>query len=193
MSLNYAVIYGSVRRDRQGIRAARFLQRQIEQRGNAASLVDPCEYELPLLDRMYKEYPPGEAPEVMQRLAALFRSVDGFVIVSGEYNHGIPPALKNLLDHFLEEYFFRPSAIACYSAGPWGGVRAAMQLRCTLAELGMPSISSLLPIPKVSHAFAEDGTPQDEAWPRRAARFLDDLDWWAEAAHAQKAKRAPPY
>ena len=57
-----------------------------------------------------------------------------FAIVSGEYNHGIPPGLKNLLDHFLEEYFFRPSAIVCYSAGQFGGVRAAMQLR---AECGL--------------------------------------------------------
>ena len=87
----------------------------------------------------------------------LYRAVDGFVIVSGEYNHGIPPALKNLLDHFLEEYFFRPSAIVCYSAGSFGGVRAAMQLRMTLAELGMPSIPSLFPVPKVQDAFDDDG------------------------------------
>src|SRR3546814_18651840 len=76
-------------------------------------------------------------------LATLYRRADGFLIVSAEYNHGIPPALKNLLDHFLEEYFWRPSAIACYSAGQFGGVRAAMQLRSTLAELGMPSIPRL--------------------------------------------------
>ena len=68
------------------------------------------------------------------RSGRLYRGADGFVGVSGEYNHGIPPALKNLLDHFLEEYFFRPSGIACYSAGAFGGVRAAMQLRMSLAE-----------------------------------------------------------
>ena len=87
----------------------------------------------------------------------LYRSVDGFLIVSGEYNHGIPPALKNLLDHFLEEYFWRPSGIVCYSAGGFGGVRAAMQLRMTLAELGMPSIPSLLPIPRIAETIGDDG------------------------------------
>ena len=102
---------------------------------------------------MYKEHPAGEAPEQLERLAALYRSVDGFLVVSGEYNHGIPPALKNLLDHFLEEYFWRPSGIVCYSAGGFGGVRAAMQLRMTLAELGMPSIPSLLPIPRIGQAI----------------------------------------
>ena len=78
------------------------------------------------------------------------------MIVSGEYNHSIPPALTNLLDHFLEECFWRPSAIACYSAGAFGGVRAAMQLRATLAELGMPSIPSIHPMPKVQDQF-DDG------------------------------------
>ena len=124
MTLQFAVLYGSVRETRQGIKAARFIDTQLRRRGHATTLVDPLEYRLPLLDKMYKEYPKGAAPEAMQRLADLYRAVDGFVIVSGEYNHGIPPALKNLLDHFLEEYFFRPSAIVCYSAGGFGGVRA---------------------------------------------------------------------
>jgi NAD(P)H-dependent FMN reductase len=35
------------------------------------------------------------------------QNIDSFMIVSGEYNHSIPPALKNLLDHFLEEWFWR--------------------------------------------------------------------------------------
>src|SRR5690348_15852556 len=106
---------------------------------------------------MCNEHPEGEAPEILERLAQLYRSIDGFLIVSAEYNHGVPPALKNLLDHFLEEYFWRPSGIVCYSAGRFGGVRAAMQLRMTLAELGMPSIPSILPIPRIGETIGEDG------------------------------------
>ena len=102
MPLKYAVLLGSVRRDRMGIRAARLLLHAIALRGHAATLVDPMELKLPLLDRMYKEYPKGGAPENLERLASLYREVDGFLVVSAEYNHGIPPALKNLLDHFLE-------------------------------------------------------------------------------------------
>ena len=124
---------------------------------------------------MYKEYPAGQAPEVLERLAGQIKAADAFIIVSGEYNHCIPPALSNLLDHFLEEYFWRPSAIVCYSAGPFGGVRAAMQLRAMLCELGTPSIPSLLPIPKVQDAFDDDGhasrrglPPPGRPVPRRA-------------------------
>ena len=47
-----------------------------------------------------------------------------------------------------------------------------MQLRALLAEIGMPSISSLLPIPKVCQAFEVDGTPKDPTWNERGERFF---------------------
>lgn len=189
--LSIAVLLGSVRRDRMGLRAARLVIRELEARGHRAHLVDPLEIQLPLLDRMYKEHPPGGAPEPMERLAQLYRSVDGFLIVSAEYNHGIPPALKNLLDHFLEEYFWRPSGVVTYSAGIFGGVRAAMQLRMTLAELGMPSISSLLPIPRIATALDEDGHPAEEITRTSTARFLDEFEWHARALAAARAGGTP--
>jgi NAD(P)H-dependent FMN reductase len=190
--LELLVIYGSVRRDRQGLRAARFVTEFCRARGHRAGLVDPAEDRLPLLDRMYKEYPPGQAPEPLERLAARIKTADAFIVVSGEYNHSIPPALSNLLDHFLEEYFWRPSAIVCYSAGAFGGVRAAMQLRAMLCELGTPSIPSLLPIPRVQEAFDEAGGPLDDAYNRRASRFLDELEWYANALRTAR-KAGVPY
>lgn len=191
MPLNLAVILGSVRANRQGIKAARFVERQLTARGHAVSLVDPVEDRLPLLDRMYKEYAAGTAPEPLERLATLFRSVDAFVIVSGEYNHSVPPALTNLLDHFLEEYFFRPSAIVCYSAGPYGGVRAGVQLRALLCELGMPSIPTMFPVPKVGSSFEDDGTPSDPRIEKRFERFARELEWYAEALRAQRQTGVP--
>ncbi|MDZ3837075.1 MAG: NADPH-dependent FMN reductase [Rhodospirillales bacterium] len=191
MSLDLVVVYGSVRSARQGIKLARFLVRELEDRGHRPHLIDPLEVRLPLLDRMYKEYLKGEAPAAMEDMGARLRKADGFVIVSGEYNHGIPPALKNLLDHFLEEWFWRPSAIACYSAGAFGGVRAAMQLRATLAELGMPSIPSLYPVPKVGQQFDEDGVPLDDGPKRRVGRFLAEFEWYAKALKAARAGGLP--
>ena len=181
MPLCLVVVYGSVRSDRQGIRAARFIVNECRMRGHQVTLIDPLEYPLPLLDKMYKEYPKGQAPEVLERLAALIVPADGVVVVSGEYNHSIPPALSNLLDHFLEEWFWKPSAIVCYSAGPFGGVRAAMQLRMMLGELGTVSIPSLFPVPMVQEAFAKDGTPTDPKMRTRVKKFLDELEWYAEA------------
>lgn len=189
--LTIPVLLGSVRQDRKGIRAARLLVSALEARGHEPVLVDPLEDQLPLLDRMYKEYPAGSAPAVMEKLAALYRRADGFLIVSGEYNHGIPPALKNMLDHFLEEYFWRPSAIASYSAGRFGGVRAAMQLRMTLAELGMPSIPSLFAVPEIGSALAEDGTALNDRLPRQLDRFLEEFFWYCRALKAERAAGTP--
>jgi NAD(P)H-dependent FMN reductase len=190
--LTFAVLLGSVRSDRQGIRAARLVVNALEQRGHEAVLVDPVEDKLPLLDRMYKEYPKGEAPETLERLATLYRRVDGFLIVSGEYNHSIPPGLSNLLDHFLEEYFWRPSGIVCYSAGQFGGVRAAMQLRTMLAELGMPSIPSLMSIPRIQNALDTSGKPVGADWIERSLdRFLEEFFWYARALRRQRADGTP--
>jgi len=191
MALHFAVVYGSVRSGRQGIKYARFLEAQLVARGHAVSFIDPLHYRLPLLEKMFKEYPPGEAPAPLPELAEIIRAADGFLIVSGEYNHGIPPALKNLLDHFLEEWFWRPSAIACYSAGAFGGVRAAVQLRATLCELGMPSIPSMQPMPRVQDQFDDDGTPRDPAHPRRVARFLDEFEWYAGALRQARQAGVP--
>jgi NAD(P)H-dependent FMN reductase len=191
MPLLTPVILGSVRSERLGLRAARFIIRQLVERGAEAPLVDALELKLPLLDRMYKEYPEGEAPEQIERLASLFRSADAFVIVSAEYNHSIPPGLSNTLDHFLEEYFWRPSAIVCYSAGRFGGVRAAMQLRAMLCELGTPSIPSLLPIPEIGKALDPDGIAQQPWLEKSASRFVDELAWYAEALRNQRRNGTP--
>ena len=188
MSLRVVVFYGSVRTERQGIRAARFVVNECRARGYDVALVDPVEYPLPLLDKMYKEYPKGQAPAMLERIVALIVPADAIVVVSGEYNHSIPPALSNLLDHFLEEWFWKPSAIVCYSAGPFGGVRAAMQLRSMLAELGMSSIPSILPLPKVQAAFSEDGTPTDPKIHDRTKKFFDELEWYACALRDARDK-----
>ncbi|MFN5720669.1 MAG: NADPH-dependent FMN reductase, partial [Bradyrhizobium sp.] len=95
MTHRILVLYGSYRSDRMGIRLAHFVIDGLRGRGDDVELIDAKEVGLPMLDRMYKEYPAGEAPEPLERLAQLYRSVDGFLVVSGEYNHGIPPALKN--------------------------------------------------------------------------------------------------
>ncbi|HEX4407158.1 MAG TPA: NAD(P)H-dependent oxidoreductase [Xanthobacteraceae bacterium] len=193
MGLLIPVLLGSVRSDRQGIKAARFIIAQLRARGHEPVLVDPLEKQLPLLDRMYKEHPPGQAPAVLEELATLYRRADGFMIVTAEYNESVPAALKNLLDYFLEEYFWRPSAILSYSQGRFGGVRAAVTLRTILCELGMPSVPSILAIPSIGTALSSDGIAT-EAWINSTAgRFLSEFEWYAEALAAKRRLGPTPY
>jgi NAD(P)H-dependent FMN reductase len=192
------VLLGSVRSDRMGERVARWAVRQLDARGHEAVLIDPVALQLPLLDRMWKEIKSGPPPEhrqlydTLKPLAELYARADGFCIVSGEYNHSIPPALSNLLDYFLEEYFWRPSAIVCYSATSFAGVRAAMQLRAMLAELGMPSIPSIQPIPAVGGALTSDGLPLTQQLAEKTGRFFEEFDWYMRAFQSER-KQGRPY
>lgn len=190
------VFYGSYRSDRQGIRLADYLVRALGARGADAELIDAKAVDLPILDRMYKEYPKGEAPAALEALAEKIRTADAFLFVTGEYNWGVQPGLKNLTDHFLEEWFWRPAAIASYSAGRFAGARAGLAWHGTLSEMGMVVVSSTLAVGGIGHALdaegqtiGEGGAALDRAFPR----FADDLAWWTEAARAQRQKVAPPY
>jgi len=124
-------------------------------------------------------------------LAELYARTDGYVVVTGEYNHSIPPALSNLIDYFIEEYAFRPAAIVCYSVGAYGGVRAAMQLRALLPEVGLSSIPSLQPIPKIASALNADGIDQTGTLDQRAGKFFDEFEWYMRALKAQRNKGVP--
>ncbi|HAF28355.1 MAG TPA: NADPH-dependent FMN reductase [Bacteroidales bacterium] len=190
-NLTISLIYGSVRTNRQGIKAAKYLEKKLQKRNFNVHFIDPMEYNLPFLNKMYKEFEQGKAPENMENLAQKFKDSDGFLIVTGEYNHSIPPALKNLLDHFQTEYYFKPSAIASYSAGNFGGVRSAVHLRVIVGELGMPAISSMLPFPVIGSLFDENLVPQNKFTEPSAQRFLDEFEWYIKAFKTQRLQGTP--
>ncbi|VXC99641.1 NADPH-dependent FMN reductase [Sphingomonas sp. 8AM] len=190
------IFYGSYRSDRQGIRLADYLVRAFAERGAAPELIDAKAIGLPMLDRMYKEYPAGTAPPALEALAGKIRAADAFVFVTGEYNWGQQPGLKNLTDHFLEEWFWRPAAIASYSAGRLAGAHASVAWHGTLTEMGMVVVSSTLTVGSIGHTLDAGGTPTGDggaALARAFPRFADDLAWWTAAAREQRARVAPPY
>ena len=196
MSNRILVFYGSYRSDRMGIRLAQFVVDGLRGRGDDVELIDAKAIGLPMLDRMYKEYKKGEAPSALEKLAGQIRGADGFVFVTGEYNWGLQPGLKNLTDHFLEEWFWRPAAIASYSAGRFAGARAAIAWHGTLSEMGMVVVSSTIGVGPIAQTLSAESEPIGEggkALERAFPRFADDLNWWIEAAKAQRARKAPPY
>jgi NAD(P)H-dependent FMN reductase len=196
MANRLLVLYGSYRSNRMGIRLADYLVRGLAARGDEVELIDARAVGLPMLDRMHKEYPAGEAPPAMDALAEKIRAADGFVFVTGEYNWGPQPGLKNLTDHFLEEWFWRPAAIASYSAGRLSGARSNSIWHAILSEMGMLVISSTITVGPISQTLDADGRPTGapgQALDRSFGRFADDLGWWIEAAKAQRRKRPPPY
>jgi NAD(P)H-dependent FMN reductase len=190
------VLYGSYRSDRKGIRLADFVVASLRTRGESPELLDARVVGLPMLDRMYKEFAKGQAPVAMEALATKIRAADAFIFVVGEYNWGMQPGLKNLTDHFLEEWFWRPAAIVSYSAGRLSGARSNFLWHGTLSEMGMIVISSTLTVGHISQTLNAAGEPTGDTGQqlqKAFPRFADDLAWWTEAAKRQRSCKAPPY
>ena len=186
-----ALIVGSVRHHRQGIKVARWVEKKLKGRNHTVFFIDPIEINLPLLDRMYKEM--TNPSEKLIDLHEKIKSAEGYMPVTPEYNHSTSAAMKNTLDYFLEEYYFKPSAIVSYSPGGFGGINAAQQMRLIFAELGAPSIPSSFPISRVHEVFDENGKLVDERYEKRVKRFLDEFEWYIEALKNQRKTWGTPY
>jgi NAD(P)H-dependent FMN reductase len=193
---NVLVFYGSYRATRIGIRMASFVTHELCGRGALAELIDARAIGLPIIDRMYKEYPKGSAPPAMETLAGKIRAADAFVFVVGEYNWGPQPGLKNLTDHFLEEWFWRPAAIVSYSPSRLSGARVNSAWHPILSEMGMIVVSSTVAVGPIAATLDAQGAPIGEAGRLAQAalhRLADDLAWWTSAARNQRLQQAPPY
>lgn len=194
-TLRYLMFLGSVRDStpprpaRIGERVARACLSHLT--AHDATLVDPLDFEFPRVFKPHFSYAAGKAPPKMEELARRIEAADGYVMISPEYNHSMSPALADLLNHFGSSLFaYKPSAIITYSAGQWGGTRAAAALRPFLSELGCIPVSAMVHIPKAHEAFDEAGQPLDAAtegrWSSYFGRSFDQLTWWAEAARRQR-------
>jgi NAD(P)H-dependent FMN reductase len=196
MSDNILVFYGSYRSDRMGVRLADYIVSKLRARGDNAEFIDAKAVGLPMLDRMYKEYPKGTAPAAMEALAEKIRAADAFVFVTGEYNWGPQPGLKNLTDHFLEEWF-----LATRGRGElFGGALLGRALGHGVAldfvgdghGRGLEHAGHRADLADAGRRRPASG-PAGESLDRSFGRFADDLAWWTEAARAQRARKAPPY
>lgn len=187
------VILGSTREGRLGERVGKFILAGLKERNLDVDFIDPMETQLPMLEKPLHFHRPAEsAPQQLQDLNKKIKESDAIIVVSCEYNHSIPPALANFVDHFPGSSFAgKPSGIVTYSPSFVGGARAGIQLRSLLGELGCISTSNMLTIPKVHNAINADGTPNPESeegshMVSALKKFLDQLAWWASAAKNQR-------
>jgi len=183
------VIVGSVRSERQGIKVANWVVKKLKEKNHEVHLVDPAQLQLPILDKMYKEM--KNPSEKLQKLHTIIKEADGYIPITPEYNHSVSSAMKNTLDYFLEEYFFKPSGIISYSVGSFGGILAGNHLRQILAEMGCLAIPSQLTISKVQDVFDENGELIDSNYERRLERFFNEFDWYVIALSEQRKKGTP--
>jgi chromate reductase len=197
--LNIAIITGTTRTSGPphpviGPRVATFIKTVLEQRGNTVSLVDARSIHLSLLEKPHFAYQTKQLPENLKQLHTIFKEADAYVAITPEYNHAPSPALLNILNHFGSSTFsFKPSAIVSYSAGQWGGTRAAHSLRAILSELGCLPVSAMVHIPFAHNVLDDNGDIQhdEEKWQGYVGRCFNQLSWWGNAAKDFRVKQDP--
>ncbi len=182
MKTSIGIIVGSTRQGRVGERVAKWVHSVAAKRERlAVELVDLLEWSFPY-------YPHPQSPKLAETSyedprerawVALVTRLEGFIVVTPEYNHGYPAGLKNALDYAYAGWNRKPVAFVSYG-GTSGGVRAVQQLRQVVVELQMAPVRDEVNIPFVSRAIDAAGVPSDELHHKRLDALLDALTWWAE-------------
>ncbi|HEX6126811.1 MAG TPA: NAD(P)H-dependent oxidoreductase [Pyrinomonadaceae bacterium] len=168
------LILGTPRNNRESEHVARWVHRKMQEREELETqFFDVRDFELP-----HGEYGTEIAHLFPEWRDAVIRA-DGLVIVTPEYNHGYPGALKSVLDLLLKEYIHKAVAFVGVSAGPWGGTRVIEACTPMVRELGLAVTFTDLNFPGVGSKFDEAGNLLDEAYEKRVQGFLDELVWMA--------------
>ncbi|AWL10715.1 Azobenzene reductase [Saliniradius amylolyticus] len=160
------------------------------------TLVDALDYPAGPVFKPHFAYPRSRVPEDLDTLAIQIEAADGYIMVSPEYNHTMSPALTHLLNHFGSSLFsYKPSAIVTYSAGQWGGMRAAVGMRTFLSELGCLPVSAMVHIPEAQKVFTDSGQVQvgaeQDRWADYIGRSFKQLLWWAQATSRERQHNDP--
>lgn len=133
------IILGSTRPNRNGEQVARWVLDRASRRGDADyELIDLRDYDLPNYDEPYPSSMGRYQHEHTKRWARTVDGFDGFVIVTPEYNHSIPGALKNALDFVYAEW--NNKAVGFVSYGSALGVRSVEHLRQVAGHLQMADV-----------------------------------------------------
>ncbi|MFD7898763.1 NADPH-dependent FMN reductase [Streptomyces sp. NPDC059743] len=190
--ISLLVIVASVRDGRFGRTVADWFA---EEAGNHAGVdvhvLDILDHPLPLVMPEPGLEPSPEAAKVRDAVGAELARADAFVVVTPEYNHAGPAALKNTIDWFFDEWAAKPVGFVSYG-GMGGGLRAVEHLRLVFAELHAVSVRESVSFHNVWDRFGENGRPHDAretAW--AATVLLDRLVWWGLTLRGARAER--PY
>jgi NAD(P)H-dependent FMN reductase len=121
----------------------------------------------------------GTPPSVAALKDAIV-AADGLLLVTPEYNHGIPGVFKNGIDWLSRPpsdaarvFRGRPVALIGASPGPYGTTLAQAAWLPTLTTLGMEFWSGgRLMLAHANNAFNEDGTLKDPALQVQLGKFM---------------------
>ena len=187
--IRIAIVLGSTRPGRLGKAVAEWVASRAAERGDATfGVLDVADFRLPILD---EPLPPSFGRYSHAHTKAWSDAVDGFdgyIFVTGEYNHSIPGALKNALDYLYKEWNNKAAGFVSY--GSSGGIRAVEHLRAVAGELQMADVRAQVVLP-----FATEFENYRTFIPTAAAEktlqiLFDQVVAWAGALKTLRPDRA---
>lgn len=196
------IILGSTRPIRLGEQVARWTldtARTVSPAGVEFALVDLAGFHLPVLDEPAPAMTGSVRHQHTRTWASAIASFDGFVVVTGEYNHGIPGALKNAIDYLFYEW--NNKAVGFVSYGANGGVRAVEQLRQVSAEIKLADVRAQVALsiytdvdytgfdvedPTTIGTFTPDARHTDDL-----TEMLGEVTEWSQALATVRAAAVP--
>lgn len=185
------VIMGTTRTGRFGERVAPWVLKRLQDYGFEVELVDLRDYPLPFFDQKPPSVTKRNYPnEDVARLGRKLDEAEGFVILTGEYNHGYPAVLKNAIDHTFVEWQRKPVAFVGW--GGVGGARAIEQLRMVAVELEMAPVRHAVHIlPEIIRPAMQSKDPSDfsvfEPIEPKLQALAEGLAWWAQTLSKGRA------
>ena len=185
------IIVGSTRPGRFGLQPAEWLMQLAKEHPETTfELIDLQEINLPFLDEPQPAISGVYENEHTKAWAKLIDEADGFIIVSGEYNHTITPALINAIDFLASEWRHKPVAFVSYGANA-GGTRAVEHLRDVAGQLGKYDLSETIAIPNYRTQVDDQGNfAADDTQVAAAHKVLKNAGFWAEVFKAAREKLA---
>lgn len=183
MKPNILIIAGTVRQGRVGRKIADWYMSEAEKLAPGATfeLLDIAELDLPIFsDQVPPLFAEGNYSEKQQQLADRISAVDGYVIVTSEYNHSIPGSLNNALDH-LTPREWRRKPVAYVGYGIAGASTAISHLMDVMIYLQATNLVQAISISTVWEALDDQGAPKPGYMRGDVKTQLDELLWWAKA------------
>jgi len=166
-------ICGSLREGSINRQLEKALIKRFKRAGFRTSSINLGSYELPLY---HGDLPP---PAGVKKLARKLKSCDGIIVVSPEYNGGLPPLLKNAIDwastagkaHFETPYW----GLASCTPGPMSGIMCMRQINYILMRLGAHVSPIQIGVGNAHLAFDDKGELTAEPSTSLAEALIQDM------------------
>ncbi len=166
------VIIASTRPERKGIHVANwFLETVKNQSDFEIEVLDLAKINLPFIDEPNHPSLQKYTQEHTKEWSRTIDSADAFIVVTPEYNFGMPPSLANAISFLFKEWNYKPVSFVSYG-GVSGGTRSVQMCKAIMTTVKMVPVVEAVTLPFFEKSMEENGRFHPEAFAEKAAEVM---------------------